>query len=158
MSIHAWSHLSSWILPIQVKTIEGMFWEKFNYWIYERFPWLFSFRHCRVFLSTLVPTPNCQHDLQFWILLLQSNCSFVWTLKIHSLTNFNTPQSTFCDVLLCVQWHDGQAVGLQAGKAVDEVGAGEWVDVGDTEVEWGGPVDRPGAVIANDLKILCLSG
>ena len=31
-------------------------------------------------------------------------------------------------------------------------------DVSDTEVEWGGPVDRPGAVIANDLKILCLSG
>lgn len=78
-----------------------------------------------------------------------------------SLTHFNSQlntQSTFCDVLLSVQRHDGQALGLQTGEAVDEVGAGERVDVGDTEVEWSGPVDRPGAVIADDLEILGLSG
>ena len=117
MSIHAWSHLSSWILPIQVKTIEGMFWEKFNYWIYERFPWLFSFRHCRVFLSTLVPTPNCQHDLQFWILLLQSNCSFVRTLKIHSFNTFqySSIHLLWCPPLCPVTWWSGcQAPGRRS--------------------------------------------
>ena len=42
---------------------------------------------------------------------------------------------------------------MEAGEAVDEVGAGERVDVGHGEVEGGGAVDRPGAVVTHDLVV-----
>ena len=62
---------------------------------------------------------------------------------------------TLDDVLLRVEGHDGEGVVVEAGEAVDEVGAGERVDVCHGEVEGGGAVDRPGAVVTHDLVVSC---
>ena len=61
---------------------------------------------------------------------------------------------TFYDIFFLVEGDHGEVVLVEAGEAVDEVGAGERVNVGHAKVEGGQPVHGPGAVVAHNLVAL----
>ena len=77
-----------------------------------------------------------------------------WSSNLPNQGNLSKKSSvTLDDVLSVVQGHDGEAVLVQASEAVDDVGAGEGVDVRHSEVSRLGSVDGPGSVVAHYLVV-----